>query len=670
MKYTFPKQSLVTRSLMVGLAFSVLASIVAASYIGQQHSAGTVTSYHYDKDGNLVGTEDTYDDKGRLTEKKEYKNRKLRKRTTYSYLNGFKEPNTSTTDYEPDGKTPQKTTNEDHDKDGNPTITTTSDYDKDGKETGGTKRVHDPNTGKDSCYKWDPKKQEYQEVPCPPEAAQSSQPPAKPSPRIDFKITDRDTRNNTCVCGPEKNPCPCPSPSPTPASGNSQSARVETGRGLQTVIFDTSQGNVRVYLPNDMMAGDTISGTVVAEPKGQTDEERAKNMSALSGYVIDLATPKKVDGTSDLKVSTPVTATPSPITFTLPPLNPALRNVSSSNSGGLGITLTNTGGSLTIGPTQTVPIEMVSLSLQSVQPITVQLPTIGQQGKPIEIIGPFDGNSQNTTLNWTKLRSAVQDFEKNTENISGGFGLIAESPRKCVLTAPTNFTGPVEITLKEGNKETKGTYRNIGVNLSAPKTNLLKGESTTLTIQVSGLQGIKEPVPLTLESHGVIAMEGGMFQPLMIQPSQVGPDGRYTTTRGITGVQTGGWTSTATVVTQPFNIVLRDPDPPQTILINSFTGDYTFCGSSFKLSGTGQIKRQGCVNELTDNKPDRQVQGKFNSCVPVDNGRFSIFYSPGTTINIDTTVTDTQPPKRRVYFNPPTRPAPPVQDVSAFATCP
>jgi len=88
------------------------------------------------------------------------------------------------------------------------------------------------------------------------------------------------------------------------------------------------------------------------------------------------------------------------------------------------------------------------------------------------------------------------------------------------------------------------------------------------------------------------------------------------------------------------------------------------------LTGTGQIKRQGCIIELTDNRPDRQVQGTLDSCVPVDNGRFFTFYSAGTNTEIKVTVTDTQPPRRKIYFNPLSKPAPPVQDVSAFATCP
>src|SRR5712692_7605932 len=157
MRFPFSNQRLVIRSFVLVFAFGVLASIAIASYLGQQKDFNA----YYEKDGNWVL--DTYE-KGRLVERTERKNGKLRKRTTYTYLNGFKDPNTSTTNYGPDGTTPEKTTNVDHDKDGNPTITTTTDYDNDGKEIGGTKREHDPKTGKDRCYNWDPKKQEYEEV--------------------------------------------------------------------------------------------------------------------------------------------------------------------------------------------------------------------------------------------------------------------------------------------------------------------------------------------------------------------------------------------------------------------------------------------------------------------------------------------------------------------------
>ncbi|HVS82388.1 MAG TPA: hypothetical protein VHE60_11705 [Pyrinomonadaceae bacterium] len=443
----------------------------------------------------------------------------------------------------------------------------------------------------------------------------------------------------------------------TQPQGGAANANVKTAGGLTVVTFTVEPGKIIVYLPDDMRAGDTISGTVVAEPKGQTPEERAKNMAILSGYVIELEPPRKPDGTSNPKVTITAQVTPAlsqftltlQLTFVAGDPTPSHTNFSSTNSGGLGISLTNpTGsfayevaGSFAVGGTTTVPIEMVSLSLQSVAPLKVpQLPTIGQQGRPIEVFGPFDGNSSNTTLNWTAVSSQVQDFEKNTENVSGGFGLIAESPRKAIFTAPSNVTGPIELHLTEGKTQTTGNYRNVGINLTAPKTSLLKGESTELHVEVTGLQGLTQPVPLTLESHGVITMVGGNYQPLVIQPSQVGADGRYSTTRGITGVQTGGWTATGTVVTHRFDFCLQDDSNPRTvILINTFNGDYIFPQpGGVNLGGTGTVNRKGCIITLTDSRPDRRVQSTLDPCTQT--GSASVQTSPPNKPKIKFTITD------------------------------
>lgn len=62
----------------------------------------------------------------------------------------------------------------------------------------------------------------------------------------------------------------------------------EVGGGLNTTVFSTPHGKIRVSLPDDMAAGDTISGTVVAEPAGKDDKERVKNEGELSGYVVEL----------------------------------------------------------------------------------------------------------------------------------------------------------------------------------------------------------------------------------------------------------------------------------------------------------------------------------------------------------------------------------------------
>ena len=130
--------------------------------------SGTEITTEYDSDGVLVNVESKYDN-GQLIERKELdlKTGKLRKRITYKYLKGFKQADTSTTNYQPDGKTQQSTTNVDHDKDGNKSSTTTTNYDESGKETGGSKVERDPKTGKERCYRWDPAKQAYEAERCP-----------------------------------------------------------------------------------------------------------------------------------------------------------------------------------------------------------------------------------------------------------------------------------------------------------------------------------------------------------------------------------------------------------------------------------------------------------------------------------------------------------------------
>ena len=243
---------------------------------------------------------------------------------------------------------------------------------------------------------------------------------------------------------------------------------------------------------------------------------------------------------------------------------------------------------------------------------TFVIPQLGQTGRPIVITGPFDGNASNTTINGSGLPRSAQD--------SSGLQVIAESPRKAVFIAPTDITGPIDLHVTEGKTQTTGTYRNVGVNLSAPKTSLLKGESTTLTIQVSGLQGIAQPVPLHLVKGGVVSMQGGDVQTMSIKLAEVQSNGTFTTTRAITGVQAGVWSATATVVV--FDVCLRDDNNGNSIILNRETGDYIFCSgakpislSTMDFSGgaspqTGsrvEVNSKGGIFTLEHNASDRRV---------------------------------------------------------------
>jgi hypothetical protein len=104
------------------------------------------------------------------------------------------------------------------------------------------------------------------------------------------------------------------------AGGTGGTATAQTGpqtasSRLRVTPISVPEGTLRVYLPDDIAAGDTISGTVVAEPAGNTDEQRSRNTSVLNGYAVDIGTAKAhnratVDGTPPSGTTT-VPAVPS-----------------------------------------------------------------------------------------------------------------------------------------------------------------------------------------------------------------------------------------------------------------------------------------------------------------------------------------------------------------------
>jgi hypothetical protein len=57
---------------------------------------------------------------------------------------------------------------------------------------------------------------------------------------------------------------------------------------LTVVTFKVDSGTIKVYLPDDMAAGDTISGTVIAEPRGATAEDRSRSKGLLNGFVVEI----------------------------------------------------------------------------------------------------------------------------------------------------------------------------------------------------------------------------------------------------------------------------------------------------------------------------------------------------------------------------------------------
>lgn len=295
------------------------------------------------------------------------------------------------------------------------------------------------------------------------------------------------------------------------ATLNVDTPKVRSAEGLVTVSFDLPTATVKVLFPDDMMAGDTISGTVIAESKAGSARDEASGTDTLQGVVVDLGNKQTVS------VCDPCTALRS---FVIP-------HVFEQKGGLMKISLVQPGRSAI---TANVPVQP-SAVLTTWDP---NIPPFAQSGRPATVYGPFDGNSSNTQCNLGSQPAAI----------------LAESPRKAVFKTPTNMTGPVQMSVSDKGKTANGQVRILSVQLTSPKTDLNRGEKTNVHMEIKGLKGESQVVPFRIVTTGTANMQGGNVQDIAIQPSQISATGSFIRDFALTGTSTGVFSVTATVATQ------------------------------------------------------------------------------------------------------------------------
>lgn len=212
-------------------------------------------------------------------------------------------------------------------------------------------------------------------------------------------------------------------------------SNVTNDGGLARVEFTSSAGRITVFLPDDLRAGDTISGTVVPEPgKG----------SQLAGV--------EVGGT---------------------PVAPgAFRAVVS------GPVRVSVGGTT---------VEL-GVDRAAVPPKDFWVAPVIQQGRPVQVIGPFDGDFANTTVALNGVRSVV----------------IAESPRSMIALAGVRNPGDVKIEVEENGHRANLLSACTDLELTTGVRTMLKGQRTELKVEVTGLVSVPESAyPLSLELHNL-----------------------------------------------------------------------------------------------------------------------------------------------------------------------
>jgi hypothetical protein len=271
---------------------------------------------------------------------------------------------------------------------------------------------------------------------------------------------------------------------------------LESGPGFQVAAFSLPAGTVYVNLPDDMAPADTVSAMVNPVPAAAREADQARQRQELGAFSVELGGQR-------------APATAGARTFTVPA------------GATLTITLLDPGG-------KTVAQVKAALRSPAPAPAGYTVPVIGQTGGPVRISGAFDGD-----LSSSSVRIGGKPAQP-----------MAESPRQLVVRGPEEPGPPVPIEVSErGRVVATGTYRNVSVRLSAPITNLLAGQHTTLTVNVGGLEGLQETLPVRLSNRSpdVVKMEGGEEQTLCVRPDEVSTTGTWTRTRGLTGVRAGGF---------------------------------------------------------------------------------------------------------------------------------
>ncbi len=287
-----------------------------------------------------------------------------------------------------------------------------------------------------------------------------------------------------------------------------QDVETTTEAGVHTTTFRLLEGEVLVFLPSDVAAGDRVSGAVYVTPAGESDRAVARNRARLRSYVLEVGDGAMVLGKNGV------------VSLLLP-----------EGDGVLDMTVMSVKRRIEVA-SATVPLARTP----GRAPTAFEFPALGQTGRYLEITGPFDG-------------------ELSTDRcLVGGLDALplAESPRKAVFVSPQGIVGKLGVELRQDDTiVATGTYRSVDVQVAADKLSLERDEVTTLWVDVAGLEGLDEPVDLEVNigPPSIVLAEGGNRQTLTILPAYVREDGRYVHEINLTGQQPGSWNAVATVVT-------------------------------------------------------------------------------------------------------------------------
>ncbi len=349
------------------------------------------------------------------------------------------------------------------------------------------------------------------------------------------------------------------------SSFTAHSQTVTSQKGLTTAIFTTQYGDVKVYLPDDVRSGDVISGTVVAEPKGNNTRQTEKNLAELLKYSVSIDGNKyavsekpalfKWIVTQDRQRSFPLELlhvsgqkTPSKLDI----VKGSAKNADGDSDG------------------RDFLIWQASANEDQTQFRECIVPTHALTNAPCKITGSFDGDASNTKCSLNNQPMQV----------------LAESPRQSQVQYPANGQGLQTFQVSENGQE-KCSRQTSGVDMQVTTgdLNLRKGQSTFINVKLLHLQNLPDKATLTITNvtPNVVTMTNGNVQVIPVWPPADSAAGTVSVHCPATGITTGNF---------QVNINLDLPQPgdqitPATECPPGYTKKSCECGASVKVSRNG-----------------------------------------------------------------------------------
>ena len=185
---------------------------------------------------------------------------------------------------------------------------------------------------------------------------------------------------------------------------------VKTKFGLHQAAFPTNSGKITVSLPSDMVPGETISGSVIYNGNPSQFD------LIIEGKIISL-----IGNNFTIKL---------PNSITTGVISVVLRYLNGTEIG-----------------RAFFPTNLVKLNNLNRAASNFKLPVHGRSGVPSEVLGPFDGNYENTSI-----------------SLSGKpLIILAESTGKMVFLSSNSHQGSGTLNLSESGQLSQGKYTNLVV---------------------------------------------------------------------------------------------------------------------------------------------------------------------------------------------------------------